>query len=82
MSAERDLAGDGLMFGSVHCATCGTPPIADVSMTRNPDGTLTMHWPDEQGDVTLVTRELLEMVVDEHNREVGRRTHIIGPNER
>ena len=70
---ERDLAGGGLMFGPVFCATCGTPPIADVSVTRNPDETLTLNWPDDQGDVTLVTKELLVLAIGEYNRTVTER---------
>lgn len=61
------------MFGPVHCFSCGTPPIADVSVTRNQDETLTLNWPDEQGDVTLVTKELLVMVIEEYNRTVTER---------
>lgn len=75
---KRDLAGDGLMFGVVHCTACGTPPVADVTVTRNSDETLTMNWPDEQGDVTLVAKELLVRIIDEYNRTVTERATIDG----
>lgn len=59
------------MFGKVFCSACGAPPIADVTVTRNPDQMLTLNWPEEQGDVTLIAKELLVKVVEEYNRTVG-----------
>jgi hypothetical protein len=56
--------------------TCPDPshhPTADPWATRNQDGTITLHWPDDVA-YALCSRELIEEMVKQHNRSVQRRT--------
>jgi hypothetical protein len=39
--------------------------------TRNGDGTITLHWPDDEPDVALCTRELMASMVEHHSSLVS-----------
>lgn len=48
----------------------GTTPIPTLNVAD--DGTITLVWPDACGDATLVTRDVIEQMIDAHNADLGR----------
>lgn len=43
-------------------------PAGDVTATRNPDGTVSLAWTPDDARSTIVSRDVLEGITDEHNR--------------
>lgn len=72
------LAGPGLVYGVRNAAKPAAVPPRTV-VRAHVDGTVDLAWPDGEADTAVVSRQLLEAMVQQHNKLTAALGQTSGP---